>query len=77
MRVTTADMKAAVEWLESYEDLGDEDSVDEVAQSIQKVAAWMRNEIITRNTRKVAREHGKPMGEMRALIDDAERRGMI
>lgn len=74
MRITTADLAAAAEWLESYEDLGDKDSIDEVAESIHRVAAWMRNEIITRNTRKVAREHGKPMAEMRALIEEMERR---
>ena len=68
MAITTADLKAALEWLETYENLGDEDAADEGALSIERVAAWMRTEIKTRNIRKVAREHGKPMLEMRRLM---------
>ena len=77
MTITTVDLKAALEWLETYENLGDEDAVDEVADSIERVVAWMRAEIQTRNIRKVAREHGKSLPEMRRLIAEAEASGRL
>ena len=68
MRVSKSDLHLAADWLDAYED-GREES-----PAIARVAAWLRKEAETRYVREVAREQGKPMAEMRALIDEMMRR---
>ena len=63
-KVTTSDLRKAWEVLADH--LRDE--ADDPA--IERVADWLMDQIETRNIRKIAREHGKPMTEMRRLIAD-------
>ena len=68
MRVTQSDLHLAADWLDAYEEGRDESPV------MARVAASLRREAETRYIREVAREHGKPMTEMRALITEMEQR---
>lgn len=64
MRVSKHDLHLAADWLDCYDEGHDETG------SMRRVAAFLRREAETRYVREVAREHGKPMAEMRALIDE-------
>lgn len=68
--VTTNDLRAAYNMLSDHLMIVNDPAV-------QRAADWLLSQIETRNIRKVAREHNEPMVEMRALIADAEQRGMI
>lgn len=68
MRVSRSDLHAAADWLDCYDEGHEESPV------MARVAAWLRKEAETRYVREVAREHGKPMAEMRTLIEEMMRR---
>jgi hypothetical protein len=68
MRVSRSDLHLAADWLDAYDE-GREES-----PAMARVAAYLRREAETRYVREAAREHGKPMAEMRALIDEMMRR---
>jgi hypothetical protein len=68
MRVSKHDLHLAADWLDYY----DKDNHEYAAMA--RVAAWLRKEAETRYVREVAREHGKPMQEMRRLIAEMEAR---
>jgi hypothetical protein len=67
-RVSKSDLHLAADWLDCYDDEADEKSV------MIRVADWLRKEAETRYVREVAREHGKPVAEMRRLIEQMEQR---
>lgn len=68
MRVSKSDLHLAADWLDCYQEGRDE------SPAMARVATFLRREAETRYVREVAREHGKPMAEMRVLIDEMMRR---
>lgn len=68
MRVSKHDLHLAADWLDCYQEGRDESA------GMARVAAFLRREAETRYVREVAREHGKPMAEMRVLIEEMMRR---
>lgn len=68
MRISKHDLHLAADWLDCYQEGRDE------SDGMARVAAWLRREAENRYVREVAREHGKPAAEMRALIDEMMKR---
>ena len=62
-RVSKSDLHLAADWLDYYDDKATEKPV------MTRVAEWLRKEAEARYVRNLAREHGKPLAEMRRLIE--------